>query len=64
MRDATQVVNMKPPIRSATERPNSHIGTPNGNLTIIAIGDVKGIMLNQNDKELSGLFTMKLKDII
>jgi hypothetical protein len=30
----------------------------------MAIGEVKGIMLNQKDKVLSGLLTMKLKDMI
>jgi hypothetical protein len=30
----------------------------------MAMGEVKGMMLSQNDKLLSGLFTIKLNDMI
>lgn len=46
------------------DRASSQFGTPNGSLTIMAMGEVKGMMLSQNDKLLSGLFTMKLNDMI
>src|SRR6218665_1964830 len=62
MRAATHVVNRNPPTISIIESINCHAGTPKGIRIIIAIGDVNGIMDNQKDNWLSGLFTIKFMD--
>ena len=53
------MVNIKPAIRDAIDKPNCHhgtvLGTPKGIRAIITIGELNGIMLAQTAKELLGL---------
>ena len=53
------MVNIKPAIRNAIDKPNCHqgtvLGTPNGMRTIIIIGELNGMMLDQTANELLGL---------
>src|SRR5690606_29733316 len=57
MRPATQVVRIKPPRSNANDKAISHIGTPNGTRTNMAIGEVNGIILNQNASGPCGSLT-------
>jgi hypothetical protein len=49
---------MKVPANRITETTICQMGTPNGILTIIEMGEVKGIIDSQMDRLLSGLLTM------
>ena len=64
MREASQVVNKNPMIINSIDKASCHAGTPKGILTIMAIGDVNGIMDNHTDMELSGLLIMKFCETI
>ena len=52
---AMKVVKINPIISRNIERINSQLSTPNGNLAIIIIGEVNGIIDIQNAKTPSGL---------
>ena len=45
---------IKPPMSKLTDKANSQTGTPKGRRTIITMGEVKGMMLNQNAIAPSG----------
>ena len=54
MREAIQTVKIKPAIMQMIERMISQVGTPNGSLTIIVTGDVKGMIESQKARLLLG----------
>jgi hypothetical protein len=54
MRAANQVVNTKLAYRTTSEIIISHKGTSNGTRAIITMGEVSGIIENQNTKSLCG----------
>ena len=51
------MVPIKVTIKSDADNINSHGATPKGNLAIITIGDVKGIIENQNARGAPGACT-------
>ena len=54
MRAATQVVNKKPATIINMDNASCQPGTPKGILTIMATGDVNGIIESHTAKALSG----------
>ena len=52
---AIQVIRIKVPMSKMMEMTICQMGTPNGILTIMEIGEVKGIMDRTTDKTPSGL---------
>ncbi|GIV41542.1 MAG: hypothetical protein KatS3mg034_0852 [Vicingaceae bacterium] len=56
---ASRVKKTKPTTTSTIDSNNSHIGTPNGRRIIITIGEVRGIIENQNATVPSGFSNME-----
>ena len=63
IRPAIQLVKIKPRINKTIDNTNSHKGGSKGNLPIITIGDVNGIIEHQNASELSGFSSMVCRAI-